>query len=632
MLSILTITLGLVSRCSDIEQVYKDSACCGGNGEAFCAASDTLDFGKITAELAEIKAKLASLGPSMPPSPPVSYDYLDQWCFPDAPPEMSELGKWPPSAEKSAYVDANGYPSFGDIARGTYPHTAGYPPYLGLCTSARQAMDSITAQCPSLGTTGTADFYQTFIAATSQQSSYGALSAECQSGAKLILLFSIILQFEHKFATAETDVGRAYLDSLLVTDELVGFPGQMSVASLNSYGAIATSMLPALDEAARSRLEVSVLTYTGHRDIAITAAPLTSGTTIDANERVALEPYGTKLYPANYAICAASQRMFDYMIQNPTDFYPELGDGYGTGYNYMFRCSARGGIVLKAQSDILGYERALMNAGNATDGLCPSVETVRAIADRASRFLQLSNEKYIYKSCLVMDCTAGAGPSNAETFWLMGDDIEYMRTEWITFLHVHLAAIQGYCGIDYVVSDPWGVTDVEFSIADMEELRKIQGAAYPTSEPEGYVSPYSEKCPTHGYTPAAPHETPCTVENYPGGTNLPQVAWADFRFAEENVCQDDPVNRYAFHNPPGLSVPVPYETLFNMWKSALPDIDDCFFCNVGKPSLQPAAVNAAAGGANYIVPGWVTEFSWKDIYPKTCSEKCADYTHPACAA
>lgn len=191
----------------------------------------------------------------------------------------------------------------------------------------------------------------------------------------------------------------------------------------------------------------------------------------------------------------------------------------------------------------------------------------------------------------------------------MGDDIEYMRTEWITFLHVHLAAIQGFCNIDYVVGDSWGVTNVDFSIADMQALRTVQGQAYPTSQPQEYVSPYSEKCPEYGYTPGAPHETPCTFENYPGGTSLPQVSWTEFRFREENVYEDDPVKRFTLNFAPDTTTETPYDFVFSQWKSNIPDIDDCFFCNIGNPSMQVVLSNPEQGGKNYVVPGWVTDFS-----------------------
>ena len=33
-----------VDVCTGIRKDYKSSSCCGGNGDAFCAASDTFDF------------------------------------------------------------------------------------------------------------------------------------------------------------------------------------------------------------------------------------------------------------------------------------------------------------------------------------------------------------------------------------------------------------------------------------------------------------------------------------------------------------------------------------------------------------------------------------------------------------
>jgi hypothetical protein len=609
---ILSIGVASANVCTDIKKVYKDSICCGGHGEAFCAASDTFDFDTVMQKLNSIESLLQSGGGNMG----TKKVYLDDLCFPDKPPEQSVLGRWPPSAERSLYANSDGYPGFGNLDVTKSPHRTDYPPFFALCTSAQNMASLVSAKCPELGTVGSPGFYDTFIATT--KTSFESLSPFCQSGSKLIIMFSMVMQLEYYTAFDMTDIGTTYLSSIF-SGTIEGFPGDLQVSDLEvSYAQLTDEMAADLVDTEALTLTATIDTFRGHVAVTNNGARQTSGLVIPEQERVIMVPYGGQDYPEHYDICLASRRMYDYMVQNPTLFYPELGDTYGEGYNYMVRCGSKGGSILKVQSTILGMEKD----ASEDPATCPSHDQVFNLVNPISVTLKRLGEKYTGKSCLVSNCAA-AGPAQSESFFFVRNDIEYMRSLWVTFLNVHLEALRTYCGTNYTARDPWGQTAIVYTIEQLLELRSIQETMYPVVQPSEYNSSYN--CIGYGYNNALPpYESKCTLslDAYPPPSPIDILK---FLHPEEQVCEDDPVQRmqYDAGMRGGATLEkVDGRTTFLDWKRTFSKavnipFTDCQVCSFGLPG--------------HIVPDHVTgQKTLAMMFPKTC-QQCPGISTPFCS-
>ena len=620
--------------CDQTKKLYQSYACCGGEGNTYCSA-EKINMQEVMGELQSIKSLLSQ-------SSQQESVYLDELCFPDAPIETSTLGSYPPTEEREKFVDVDGYPSYGLDSNGSpldhllWPHIPGYAPYMGLCSSARMSIDRITRHCPSLGTAGSLDFYSSFVAATKTTMAFEQLSNICKNGARVIMVFSMILQFEYMYAHALSDSGKTYLNSV-IKGNLDG-PGAINFTDIStSYSGLIAPFQSVLSEEDWYIVELSSQTFKSHLDVALASARFTSGISIVAADRVPMALYGGTYYPDNFDICLASRRMWLFMTQNPTDFYPELGADkmYGDGYNYMFRCSSRGGKILKAQNDILYIEK--MTASDRE--YCPTIQEVRDIVDPTSVLIYLSAEKYFFKSCLVSaECQEQVnGPYNAYSFWLMRDDVEYMWSLWVTFLHVHLNELKKNCGIEYVAADYKGTSLHLYSIDLLRKERTLQNTLYPVVEPKEYINPY-KNCTDYGYeNTGIPKESVCTLKyaaHEPRNISELPHSWREFTelypgASEVGLCRDDPYGRMNhFYGDMSTEKVFDLSGISQMKKVFnLTGTDAvCKWCTAWGPREERRDL----GAENYVAPYFIKSLVYADLYPLYCNTSCSSYTSPYC--
>lgn len=284
----------------------------------------------------------------------------------------------------------------------------------------------------------------------------------------------------------------------------------------------------------------------------------------------------------------------------------------------MVRCGSKGGSILKIQSIILGMEK------NAAEDptTCPTHDQVFDIVNPGSVVLKRLGEKYTGKSCLVEDCFV-AGPVQSESFFFMRNDIEYMRTLWVTFLHVHLDALRTYCGTNYTARDPWGQTAKVYTIEQLLSLRSLQEALYPVVQPNAYSPGYN--CTGYGYNNALPpYESKCTLsfDAYPVPTPIDIL---EFLHPEERVCKDDPIQRMQYDI--GMRGGTTLEkidggvTLEDFVRTFSNGADVAFtVCQVCSFALP-----------SHVVPSHVTgQKTFAMLFPKTC-QQCPGISTPFCS-
>jgi hypothetical protein len=196
-------------------------------------------------------------------------------------------------------------------------------------------------------------------------------------------------------------------------------------------------------------------------------------------------------YPQHFDICLASRVMFDYLVQVPAELFPEK---YAV-FTLPTRCTSHGMTNLKIQSLILGWEKMVVAANSSTTegsqilvNTCPSVATLSDLAWQGSVSLKVVSPDLGGRSCTLETCADAAGPSTNDAYYLHRDDALHARTLWLTFLHVHVKALQTACrstiGSDYMVPDPFGRAPlVHLTVDDLFTLRTEYEQAYPRTLP-----------------------------------------------------------------------------------------------------------------------------------------------------
>lgn len=576
------------SVCDSIRSEFKNSACCGdGGGAAFCAAPS---FDAV-ALMQKIDTLLALNGGGGTPCKE-SASNLGEACFCPLTAEVDTLGVWPPSSkDASLLVDADGYPSYLTNAS-RFPHAGPTrPPYFALCSSASQMVDVMFGTCQ-------VDDYADFVAKSKSAETFAAFSPACRSGMKMIAMFAIVLQFEYLVGTGAITIGSTYAHSLRdAAFDLPGAVGSVTLDPLTYVGLEGSNWTG-------TPIPLTFSTYAGHLRVVLGDVVATS---YPPDTLLLLPSSGLYAgYPEHFDICLASRQMFDYMTQVPGLLFPDTL----AAYTASAKCVPKGMLTLEVQSKILGIEKNV-TSGDVTS--CPSVASLRADVKRASQAIRMMSPAFVGNPCQIGETTVEsvctqASPFTADAMYYHRHDAFYMRSFWITFLEVHVRAIDDACaahvGESYTVSDPWGMAeDVVVSLSELFTMRNEYEAAWPR---------------TVG-TSAPPHETAATVS---APTSFANLTFREYAYPQELVCEDDPVGRVRGFSDMmfltgseflGLVTP----QLQVAFGTASAQETVCVFCTLPCDALGPVVVD----------PGVVCRMT--DIFPASC-RSCPGANAPDC--
>lgn len=578
------------SVCDSIRSEFKNSACCGdGGGVAFCAAP-SFDSASLMQKIDAILALTSGGGGGT--SCKESASNLGEACFCPLPAEFDTLGVWPPSSkDASLLVGADGYPSFLTNAS-KFPH-AGLtrPPYFALCSSASQMVDVMFGTCQ-------VNDYADFVSKTKSVETFSTLSPACRSGMKMIMMFAIVLQFEYLIGTGTVTVGSTYAHSL--RDALFDLPGALGSVSLDplTYVSLEGSNWTG------TPIPLTFSTYAGHLQVVFGDVVTTSYPPDTLRLLPSSELYAG--YPEHFDICLASRQMFDYMTQVPGLLFPDTL----SAYTASAKCVPKGMLILESQSKILGIEKNV-TSGDTTS--CPSVASLRSDVNEAAQAIRMMSPVFVGNPCQIGETTVEsvctqASPFTADAMYYHRHDAFYMRSFWITFLEVHVKAIDGACaahiGENYTVGDPWGMAeDVVVPLSSLFAMRNEYEAAWPR---------------TVGTSPP-PHETAATVS---APMTFPNITFREYAYPQELVCADDPVGRVrSFSNmmfmtgSEFLSAITPQ--LQANFGTATAQETVCVFCTLPCGALGPVVVD----------PGVVCHMT--DIFPASC-QTCPGANTPDC--
>ena len=584
----------LGSVCDSIRMDYKNSACCGdGGGTAVCTAP-TFDSETLLSKVDRIVAMLetggcGSNGTGADCS--ATAETLGEFCFCPLLPDADVASVWPPSSQPpEVFVDSSGYPRYsGDPD--AFPNAGtDLPPNFALCSTAKQMISTIFPACAIAN-------YADYISKTSDQQHLDLMTTQCQNAMKMIMMFTLVLQFEYLIGSGAITLGSTYLNSL--TSSTFAFPGARGSGSLlsNTYQTLAGNYWD------NSSVPLTFATYAGHLNVVTDDALKTSYPANSVNMIAASDPYGG--YPEHFDICLASRQMFDYLTQVPAQLFPQK---YAT-YTMTSRCTTRGMNHFTSQSKILGIEK-LVTGANANLSHCPTVQYIRDEVFAASQDLRLLSPAFTGTPCHINDVTleticAQAGPTSADAMFLHGDDAYYARSFWITFIEVHVRAIHDACsahiGAEYTIGDPWGMAsqNVHLSLADVLALRTTYETAWPRLN--------------------APHETASSLMVAKNYTMKP---FRDVAYPLELQCADDPGARVRSYL--GLE----YLTGTEFLEALIPQLGAqfgtptrnttvCLFCSLPCNALGPIGVDPDVSCFMH------------DAFPYSC-RLCANVHTPDC--
>jgi len=583
--------LTVATVCESIRLDYKNSVCCGdGGGTAVCTAP-TFDSELLMTKIDSITALLQSTPSSS--SCKTTAQTLGEFCFCPLLAETDTSSVWPPSGQPPAtYVDTSGYPKYSGNPI-EFPNVGlSHPPNFALCSSATQSVSVIFSTCSITD-------YADYISKTSSATTLNEMSVRCQDGMKMVMMFTIVLQFEYLIGSGVVIIGSTYLESLKST--IFTFPGAMGTGTLNPTAYNAFVMATWVFEG--SPVGLTLATYNGHFSV---VEDDTVKTSFPSNT-VALIP-NTGMYtgyPEHFDICLASRQMFDYMTHVPAELFPNK---YAT-YTTPTRCTTRGMSHIKAHSNILGIEK-MVTGSNANLSHCPTTQYIKDTIFAAAQDIRFMSPAFTGTPCHINDVTleticAQAGPATNDAMFLNGDDAYYVRSFWITFVEVHVKAIHDACsahiGESYTVKDPWGMAsqNVELSLADLLTIR----THYETNWPRTNV----------------PRETGSSLLVAKNYTNVP---FREYAYSSELECVDDPVARIrsflSMESVTGtefIAAMVPQ--LQAMLGTPTPDATVCVFCKLPCGALGPITID----------PGVTCVMS--DMFSYSCQE-CTGVTTPDC--
>lgn len=471
-----------VQVCNAQKQLYQDFACCAGNGHSVCTSQNA---SAIESKIDGILEWLSS-APSLPTpqTPTVTYPAtLAQVCGIEAVEERSTLNVYPPSGGDSldyydnsetvlwkrvVKLDSNGIPT--TEVTPLHPVSADgmvFPAFFGACNAAKDSWGTAVGVCTAAQELGVAN-----------------ATTFCDLTDKYAFLFSVVLQLEYIATTLipeNIDFGTAYLSSVLsqrveFADLAVDFnPLQLSMLGLftdtvNKMMAIVNEDLccetcPKLDgNCPLAGLFISVVGpagFNGHMTGALSNAV---STVVDINsplQTLIVEDYTsarsglgiTGRYPQYFDLCLASQRMFDYMLQNPYERYPNKLSG---ALNRMFRCSEPGAQILQAQSTILKWEYEVSAIHLNDKSKCPTPSQVSTILDDVSLIITRSSEFQHGKLSALLDSVFTSPPSVTGTFWIPGNDVYQIQWYWVNFIAVHINVLETECNMVVPFQNPFG--------------------------------------------------------------------------------------------------------------------------------------------------------------------------------
>lgn len=573
--------------CESIRMDYKNSACCGDGGGAAVCAAPTFDSELMMAKIDSIMTLLQSSSTSCK----TTAQTLGEFCYCPLIAETDASSVWPPSSQPLAtYVDTNGYPKYsGNPAE--FPNVGlSHPPNFALCSSATQTATVIFSTCSIVD-------YADYISKT--RTAFDEMSTMCQVGMKLVMMFTIVLQFEYLIGSGSTTIGSTYFESLKSTT--FNFPGAMGSETLSPT--VYNDLVTANWMSEGSPVGLTLSTYSGHVSV---IEDDTIKTSFPSNTVALIPRTGMYTgYPEHFDICLASRQMFDYMTQVPAELFPNK---YAT-YTMSTRCTARGMHHLQIQSDILGIEK-MVTGSNANLSHCPTTQYIRDAIFDAAQDIRFMSPAFTGTPCHINDVTleticAQAGPTTNDAMFLNGNDAYYARSFWITFVEVHVKAIHDACsthiGESYTVRDPWGMAsqNVELSLSEVLAIRTR------------YETNWSRTNP--------PHENSTSLlvpKNY---TLRP---FRDYAYSSELVCVDDPAARIrsflSLEHVSGtdfLGSVIPM--LQVQFGTTTSEDTVCMFCTLPCGALGPIIVD----------PDVLCVMS--DVFPYSC-QSCPGITTPDC--
>lgn len=415
----------------------------------------------------------------MIPTPELTYPTtLANVCGITTVKERSMLSMYPPTGgdrldylntsattlwKKVVKLDSNGIPT----SSVTPLHPAGFPAYFGACNAAKDSWGVASSVC------GAAQAYGLANAITL-----------CALTDKYAYLFSVVLQLEYISTTLipeNADFGTAYLSSIF--DDRVDVDGlpedfnplRLSHSELFSDTVdkilhiisteICCDTCPKLGvDCSLASLFVSVVGPTGFKGHINGALSNAVSTVVNVNsplQRLIINDYesarsglGVKgKYPEYFDLCLASQKMFDYMLQNPQERYTNK---LSSNLNRMFRCSEPGALILQAQSTILKWEHEVASIHLNDKSKCPTPSEVGAILDDVSLTISRSSEFQYGKLSALIDSVYTSPPTVTKTFWLPGNDVYQVQSLWLTFIAVHVNVLDTECNMTTYFNNPFG--------------------------------------------------------------------------------------------------------------------------------------------------------------------------------
>lgn len=416
---------------------------------------------------------------SQPPPPPLpavdTYPAtLAAVCRLNTEAERSKLYTYPPTGgsrnlylkdyeglewEGIVRLDPNGMVTTADGGM----HPAGYPPYFGQCNAAKAAFRAGKQVCDEAANRTLQDAEQF-----------------CRFFQIYAFVFSVGLQLEYRVLHLDVHYGNQYVDKLLT--ERVEFDNGLnpSNSSMNemfsnmTYGMLSImakyyccqdcdGLNANCNELMFNIGSVGIAGFSQHTKAAFENALNTVEDSNSALQTLYLEDYryedtplrrgianpvqGSGIYPEYFDLCLASQRMFDYMLQNPYVRYPR--GWLAKNMNRMFRCSEPGADILQAQSTILRWEYEVSYEYKNDRSLCPEASEVEAILDKTSLLISRSSEFQYGIVASLIEMQGGevyqAPPTTGGTMWLPGNDVYVMQWYWINFIQVHVPVIERSC-------------------------------------------------------------------------------------------------------------------------------------------------------------------------------------------
>jgi hypothetical protein len=545
--------------CNSIRKDYKDSACCGGNGEAFCAASETLNFTDVSESIKLLNKKIDAITASISnlnvidSSTTSQTETLFQICYPEGDfTEASTFGIYPPSANPDFYAKDNkiNYEFEDGINNLTNPHFTNtyeasdgkiyyYPPFYGLCSTAQSFYRFGIQQCMSNAST-CANFFR---------------SAD---------IFSVILQLEFVGNRGTLDFGREYVIDLLTSTPPSQFLTYTLTRPLNlEFTWIMNEFLKTEDTGLHNIWPLVMSSFNTH---SLTAQQIAKESGIVEDPRYSMNMVGVMgyKYPENFEICRSSQDMFDYMLQIVSRRYPQIA------IDDMFRCAPAGMRLLKIMSIILGYEKSFL--GDKTKCTASAKSDIISLIDEFTKNLRRSSEMWQGLAVSVSSEILTAPPTLGQSYFLPGLDAEYMRSFYFSFLQVHVDSIDSACGWSRIeFSDPTGTTQRQMNTASTEFQRIVsaQISSFPTAKPATWSHILNDRCPNYKYgvpstnffgmpitpynqRPIPPLENNCTLANFPYETRYdhyelyyPKAVRDVNQFLDGDfLCEYDPIGRF----------------------------------------------------------------------------------------